>query len=730
MRTASSTAGVIAAAFLLLHLPFLPASLEDLDSINFGLGIRDYDVRQHQPHPPGYPLLILAAKGFNLVVPSEAPALGLLGVVSGALSMFALMSLFRRFDGAATPTAVLATALTASAPLFWFTAARPLSDTTGLAASLGIQAFTLSIRTGGALALAAFLAGLGGGIRSQVLWLTVPLIVLVAARRPRPHRVEDGLVAVGALVLGVLVWLVPMVWLSGGPTEYFRALSNQGNEDLSGVAMLWTSPTAAQLRLAFAATVVAPWASPLLAAAALLLALAGAARMAIEARLALWFLIVAFGPYLVFDLLFQETVTTRYALPLVVPFAYLAVRGAHLLPRIGTAVSAVLIVAGLAIGVVSVQAYSSAEAPAFQLMKDMRASSPTLGAPPVFAAHRREELDLRRPIAWTGENMAAFSQRLPATPKHEWLQLVNYWNLGGRAPVWFVADPLRSDLALVDHPAPRSYRWPLRFPILLGGIRPNEMDWYTLDSPSWYLGEGWALTPETAGVATADGRGPGTAPIRGWLRRQSGATTIMLGGRNLGNTAATFSMSIDGTPKASWPLPPGFFLEMLRLEEPVSAPADYAELTLAATGNVAVEQFDAQGPEQVVFGYGEGGHERDYDPAIGKTWRWMSERGAQRVRGSGKSHILAIDGVTETFSRPSRVTVRAGGRTLLQQEVGASFSLRVPVPADVFGPDRRQEQTITIETDQVYIPAEASQSADRRHLGLKVFVCQLLPSPV
>ena len=44
-------------------------------------------------------------------------------------------------------------------------------------------------------------------------------------------------------------------------------------------------------------------------------------------------LAVAFGPYVVFDLLFQETITTRYALPLVVPVGYLAVRGASALPR-------------------------------------------------------------------------------------------------------------------------------------------------------------------------------------------------------------------------------------------------------------------------------------------------------------------------------------------------------------------------------------------------------------
>ena len=39
-----------------------PPTLEDLDSVNFALGVRHFDVAQHQPHPPGYPLFIALGK--------------------------------------------------------------------------------------------------------------------------------------------------------------------------------------------------------------------------------------------------------------------------------------------------------------------------------------------------------------------------------------------------------------------------------------------------------------------------------------------------------------------------------------------------------------------------------------------------------------------------------------------------------------------------------------------
>ncbi len=657
-------------------------------------------------------------------------ALSLLSIVSGALSILALPALFRRLDRdpQTEQWSILATVVTATAPLYWFTAARPLSDMPGLAAVAGIQAFTLSATSGGALALAAFLAGLGGGIRSQVVWLTVPLVAVMAARRPRAYRVEDALVALAALMVGVLVWFVPLVWLTGGPLDYWRALSFQGSADLTGVAMLWTTHTPRQLLLAFNATFVSPWATPVLAGVALALAVLGALHLVWSSRPSLGWLIAAFGPYLVFDLLFQESVTTRYALPIVIPVAYLAVRGAAaVLPRrVAAGVVLVFAAVSLAIAVPSIQAYAGSEAPAFRLLTDMRAANPTLGAPPVLAMHRREELDMRRPITWAGADMPSWSERLPATPKREWLEIVKYLNDGGRAPIWFAADPLRSDLALIDHQDPRAYRWPLRFPILIGGVRPSEMDWYVFDRPGWYLGEGWALTPETAGISDTGGYGRGRAPIQGWILRRSEPVTLMVGGRNFAGdgTSALLNIAIDGRTVGQRSVAPGFFLHMMSVA--LTGSGDYAALTIEARGEVAIEQFDAQPPGRVVFGYGEGWHETEYDSSTGRIWRWMSERGELRVRGTGQPMFLSLDGVTETFSKPSHVTIRVGDRIVAQQEAGDRFSIRAEIPADLIGLDDRSEQVITIETDQTYIPADLSaRTADRRHLGLKVFNCRL-----
>ena len=175
--------------------------------------------------------------------------------------------------------------------------------------------------------------------------------------------------------------------------------------------------------------------------------------------------------------------------------------------------------------------------------------------------HRREDVDLRRAAAWAG--LPATSARLPAPAKHEWLDLVKYWNSGGRRPVWFVADPLRSDLALIGSAGhSRDVSLDARLSESHRG-HPSERNGlvHVVAPPDWYLGEGWAVTPETAGIATEDHRGPGYAPIQGWVKRWVSPATLMIGGRNLaaGGAAARVTVRVDGRVVDESDVAPGFF---------------------------------------------------------------------------------------------------------------------------------------------------------------------------
>jgi hypothetical protein len=244
----------LAICFLLAHLFSLPPTFDDIDAVNFALGVRDFDVAQHQPHPPGYPLFIALGKLSTAAVEAAgvaAPAvrgLSLWSAISGAVLLLLMFGLWRTIDGDQWRAAAAAV-IAVCAPLFWFTALRPLSDMTGLAMAAGSMALVAralprrwaagSFESGTALVAGALVAGLAAGFRSQTAVLTGPLL-LVALLAPSGVTRRMRAAAVSAAGLGAAAWAIPLVAASGGLSGYLAALGSQAGEDFSGVVMLRT----------------------------------------------------------------------------------------------------------------------------------------------------------------------------------------------------------------------------------------------------------------------------------------------------------------------------------------------------------------------------------------------------------------------------------------------------------------------------------------------------------
>jgi hypothetical protein len=236
----------------------------------------------------------------------------------------------------------------------------------------------------------------------------------------------------------------------------------------------------------------------------------------------------------------------------------------------------------------------------------------------------------------------------------------------------------------------------------------------------------------------------------------------MIGGRNLSRDGppAQLHVALDGRPIDDPTVPPGFFLRMLKLPPgaldgageygtisisvgPVRLKPDPTEDTTTedtttadnrrvrlqpdqiAPDQIAIEQFDAQSSDRVVFGFGEGWQELEYNPALGRLWRWTSERAVLRVHAAGRPLTLALAGEPPFiyFWKPVHVKISAGGRVVAEETLLTRFAMHVRIPAELVAGD---ESTITIETDQTYVPAERiRRSPDRRHLGLRVFQCEV-----
>jgi hypothetical protein len=738
---------VVAAAILALvaHLPFLPPSLEDLDSVNFALGVRDFNVAQHQPHPPGYPVFIALGKvgtwAFRVTgarVP-EVRGLAVWSAIGISLLPWLLFIFFRAINGGDERRAGIAAILTLCCPLVWFNGVRPLSDIAGLAAAFAALALLargqiLFFNIGESrpdvekqdltpLIAGGLLAGVAIGFRVQMALLTVPFLLLVLVARPRAR-----LALAGAAVAGVALWAIPLVLLNGGPAGYLRALHSQAGEDFSGVVMLWTHRTVRAALAACLQTFVRPWESPVLAGVMLALASGGKLFLAARSFKTLLVLALTFGPYLIFHLLFQETVTLRYALPLMPLVAYLAAEAiADAGPRVSSVIVGVLAAISLSSALPATAAFSRMPSPIFAAFYEMRLLH-RRGADPIVAMHRRVFTESRRARVYDGE---VPGRLLPSPRDYEWLEVTRQWREGYDGHTWFLADPRRTDLTLIDreHMRLRQYRWPFDGAVFVGGARPNEIDWHVMTRPGWFLEQGWALTPEIAGITERDGHGPHRHPSLGWVKRRPGETVMMIGGRHLGgDPPVRVTAAIDDRQVAVLDVKPGYFLDFITLPAGTLAGEDnYAKLTVSAQSlsggavpPVAIEQFNLQDPDRVVWGYADGWYEPELNPTSARSWRWASEKAALRVHGGGQGVTvrLAVESPFHYFNRASRVRISAGDRVVAEVTPNEDFTIEANIAADVLA---AANGVITVTSDQSFVAGEREGTADPRRLALRVY---------
>ena len=746
----------LALIFALAHIPFLATSLEDIDSVNFALGVRDFDVATHRPHPPGYPVYIALGKaatavaGIGVDAPAsiiEARALAVLSLLAGLVAIGLLYRMFAALGEAAAfdIQAIAATAITVCCPLFWYLAVRPMSDLPGLAFALASQACLMlawsrqrpgddgdrrlsaeAMRSSGRMIVAgAFLAGLAIGVRSQTMWLTLPLLVVVLF-----DRIGRGVA--GALIgsttmfaIGGLLWGVPLLVASGGWNAYLAALGTQAGEDFSAGEMLYTNPTPRAAVFALIRTFIHPWDATALAIVVLVLAGMGVAQLLWREHRSLAPVIALSVPYLIFHLLFQDTSFVRYALPLVPVVAFLAVRGIALVSVRAVPIAAAAVsIAAVALASPVLIAYAAEQSPTVRVLAAMKAEARN-AQPAALAMHQT----FVRPLQ---AEDAGFPLQLPSPPRLEWLELVKFWKTGNTGTVWFLADPARSDLALID---PRSredsieVRWPLVARPAFGGMRPSAVRWYRMIAPGWFAEEGWSLTPEAAGMSRLMTRGPQFSPITAMVRRRGDAARMMVGGRNLAslNESARFTIAIDGALFQQFEVTGGFFLHTFDIPAGrLIGDGEFAAVTIQsrpASVPTAIEQFDLQGADDVMWAYDRGWQEAESSPALG-VWRWTTERATLRIIGAPRSLrvTMSVESPLRYFDDASLVRVLTGERQLAAATISSSREWSFDVPADALA---ASGGAITIETNQAFVPAERSGGADQRRLGLRVLSVQV-----
>jgi len=346
----------------------------------------------------------------------------------------------------------------------------------------------------------------------------------------------------------------------------------------------------------------------------------------------------------------------------------------------------------------------------------------------------------RRAVDWleaaeSGPGQPGAHHVLKAAHGREWLTLINQWRTEPSSSVSFVADPRRTDLALIDpasRRAPLAFRWGFVEPPFVGGTRPGDSDLYSMKPPGWMLDRGWALTAEVAGVTAKDGLGPHRKPSIAWVRSRPDAATLLIGGRHLGASAepaARIAISVDGTLLDAFDVKPGYFFRLIALPAGALARgAGYIALDIASTAAdgsnrmipVGLEQFDLQSPGVSMMGAEDGWYEPEYDPRTARSWRWMAGRATLWVRPVGRDVTLTLAGESPLvyFDAAPAVTVIVAGREVARFHPSADFKQEIVLPAAALA---AADGRVVITSDKSFVPAERDGTPDQRHLALRIY---------
>ncbi len=238
LRLDVKTWGPAAGLFLVgivSRLPFQSHILHHWDSVNFALALEHFDVRLDQPHAPGtFVFYIFLGRLLNAFLHDANASLVWVSILATGLAAAALFIIGSAWFG--KRVGLVISLLMLSSPLVWFLGEVALSYLLEFFWVLLIVLVCFKMQSGDRwpLFVSALLIGMAGGIRPNTPVFMFPLwaVAVGLGLWQRRYSVRDVAAALGVMALGVALWAVPMVMMSGGPLAYWQIAQSWQSEHL------------------------------------------------------------------------------------------------------------------------------------------------------------------------------------------------------------------------------------------------------------------------------------------------------------------------------------------------------------------------------------------------------------------------------------------------------------------------------------------------------------------
>ena len=312
---AATLVAAISRLFALARTPW------DWDELLFMQALDHYDVAVHRPHPPGFPLYILAAKIIRKVGFGDFHALQALSVLA-AMAIVPAMFFLCRALGMRFATSISAALILAFFPNVWFYGGGAFSDVPSMV--LVIVAVALLLR--GQLLLGASVLAVAAGFRPQNLLIGIAPFLVAAWRDKRraPIAAAILIVIVGASY-GSAAWLT-------GWSRYADAL-REHSAYITSVDS-FHSPMRPALWRVFGYFLARPYRVPVINAAVTLFATISAIVALVKRRKEILLAIAAFAPFCLMAVLYLDHFSaSRFSIGYAPLIALLAADGIALAAR-------------------------------------------------------------------------------------------------------------------------------------------------------------------------------------------------------------------------------------------------------------------------------------------------------------------------------------------------------------------------------------------------------------
>ncbi len=207
---------------VITRVPFTSKFLYEWDSVNYSLAFENYNILQQQPHPPGYLLYVTLGKAVNYVFNDPNTSMIFLSMIFSILTVilvyFMAKEIFSRKIGVVSALMVIFN------PFIWFYG--EIASIYIFEAFFGVliaySSYKLFNGNEKFLYISAFVLGLSGGFRTDIIEFMLPLWAFCIWKAMPPYtKITKGIVT---FIFSVSLWLLPAVILTGGFENYIHIL--------------------------------------------------------------------------------------------------------------------------------------------------------------------------------------------------------------------------------------------------------------------------------------------------------------------------------------------------------------------------------------------------------------------------------------------------------------------------------------------------------------------------